>query len=61
MGGIRMPHAKHEQHLCVVHNVAYEKTHLENYKNLIKDARFICTKAGCAAASDEKVCDHGPL
>jgi hypothetical protein len=33
----------------------------ETYKNLVKNARFICRKCGRAAAKEENLCEPAPL
>lgn len=53
---IEMPHAEHEKHLCYLENVGYLKAHLEDYKKLVKDAKFVCRQCGRATVSEENIC-----
>lgn len=56
MEKVKMPHAEHEQHLCYLQNVGYLKTNLEDYKKLLKDAKFVCKGCGRAAATEKNLC-----
>ena len=56
MEKVKMPHAEHEQHLCYLQNVGYLKTNLEDYKKLLKDAKFVCKGCGRAAANEKNLC-----
>ena len=56
MADLKMPHPSHEEHLCFLQNVGYLKSNLEEYKKLVKDAKFICKGCGRAAASDKNLC-----
>ena len=53
---IEMPHPEHEKHLCYLENVGYVKTNLEEYKKLVKEAKFVCKQCGRAAAAEENIC-----
>ncbi len=44
MAEIKMPHAAHEEHLCLLENVGYLKSNLEDYKKLVRNPKFICKK-----------------
>jgi len=56
MADIKMPHPSHEQHLCLLQNVGYLQSNLEEYKKLVKNAKFICKNCGRVAASDNNLC-----
>jgi len=52
------PHLGHSKHLC---DMAKKGADFETYKNLVKNARFICKKCGRAAAKEENLCEPAPL
>ena len=54
----RAPHLGHSKHLC---NLAESGAGLEEYKGLVKNAKFICKKCGRAAANEENLCEAVPL
>ena len=56
MVDLKMPHPYHEEHLCLLQNVGYLKSNLEEYKNLVKDPKYICKGCGRVAASDKNLC-----
>ncbi len=53
---ITMPEEGHQFHLCYLQNVGFVKNKLEQYKKLVKDAKFVCTQCGRTAASDKNLC-----
>ena len=61
MAEIKMPHAAHEEHLCLLQNVGYLKSNLGDYKKLVKDAKFICRGCGRTAANEKNLCDPEKL
>jgi hypothetical protein len=61
MAEIKMPHLAHEEHLCLLENVGYLKSSLEDYKSLVKNAKFICKNCGRAAADQKNLCDPEKL
>jgi phage terminase large subunit GpA-like protein len=52
-------HAGHEKHLCF--KVSNKTTTLEEYKALVKDAKYLCKHCGRLAANAENLCDPIPL
>ena len=56
MAELKMPHAGHEDHLCLLHNVGHLKSNLEDYKKLVKDGKFICKNCGRVAANEKSLC-----
>jgi hypothetical protein len=56
MAEVKMPHPGHEKHLCLLQNTGYLKDNFEDYKNLVKDPKFVCKGCGRAAASDKDLC-----
>jgi hypothetical protein len=53
MAEIKMPHLAHEEHLCFLENIGYIKSNLNDYKELVKDATFICKPCGRVAANEK--------
>ena len=56
MAEIKMPHPEHEEHLCLLQNVGYLKTNLNDFKKLAKDGKFICKGCGRVAANEKNLC-----
>ena len=56
MGGIKMPHTDHENHLCYLHNVGYVSSNLEGYKKLVAGGQYMCKACGRVAASEKNLC-----
>jgi hypothetical protein len=52
----KMPHPGHEEHLCYLQNVGFLLKNWDDYKNLVKDGKFICRACGRVAASDNNLC-----
>ena len=61
LADVKMPHPRHEQHLCFLDNLGYVKTHLDEYKKLVKNARFVCKACGRVAVSDKNLCSPQKL
>jgi hypothetical protein len=56
-----MPHSKHEQHLCFLHNVGYVAKNLEEYKKLVRNARFVCKSCGRVGENAVNLCEPDKL
>jgi hypothetical protein len=56
MADLKMPNPSHEEHLCLLQNVGYLKSNLEEYRKLVKDPQYICKGCGRAAASEKNLC-----
>ena len=56
MTTVKMPHSEHEQHLCYLHNLGYVESKLEDYKQLIRNPKYVCKGCGRAAQSDKNLC-----
>jgi hypothetical protein len=52
-----MPHLNHEGHLCYLQNMGYLGSYLNDYKELVKNAKFVCKKCGRSAASEANLCE----
>ncbi len=56
MAEIKMPHPSHEQHLCLLQNVGYLNSNLEQYKKLVKEGKYVCQNCGRVAANEKNLC-----
>lgn len=61
MEDVKMPHEGHEEHLCYAHSMGMLTENPEEYKRLVKDAKYFCMGCGRAAASDKNLCVPAPL
>jgi hypothetical protein len=52
----QMPHIKHDQHLCYLQNMGYLENYFNDYKELVKNARFVCKNCGRSAGNEENLC-----
>jgi hypothetical protein len=52
------PHKNHEKHLC---NLVAEGTDLSDYKDLVRNSKFVCRNCGRSAGRAENLCDPVPL
>jgi hypothetical protein len=56
------PHGEHERHLCHLHNIErLLAEHPEEYKQLVRNAKYICIGCGRVAANQENLCAPRPL
>jgi len=51
-----MPHPGHEEHLCLLQNTGYVSDNLEEYKKLVRNAKFVCKRCGRVAANEKNLC-----
>jgi hypothetical protein len=51
-----MPHPGHDEHLCYLHNIGFLTKNLDDYKRLVKDAKYICKACGRTAVKDTNLC-----
>jgi hypothetical protein len=51
-----MPHPGHDEHLCYLQNVGFLSKNLDEYKKLVKDAKYVCKACGRTAAKDVNLC-----
>jgi hypothetical protein len=56
-----LPHPGHDTHLCFLENVGYLETHLDDYKKLVNDSRYVCKKCGRTANTADNLCVPEPL
>lgn len=53
------PHIGHQMHLCEL--AAEGQVSLEQFKSMVKDAKFICKSCGRVAAEELNLCNPVPL
>ncbi len=53
---VHMPHPGHEHHLCYFQNLGLLKDKMEEYKMLIRDAKYVCKDCGRSAVSPDNLC-----
>jgi len=53
---IEMPHDGHNKHLCYLVNMRFNEKHFKQFKELVRDAKYICKNCGRAAADKESLC-----
>lgn len=51
-----LPHAMHDEHLCYLVNMGYVKSNFNDYKELVRDAKFVCKTCGRGADSKDNLC-----
>jgi len=56
MAKVEMPHPGHEVHLCYLNNLGFQISNPEEYKKLVRDAKYMCKVCGRAAAKKENLC-----
>ena len=56
MAKSNMPHSGHNKHLCYLNNLGYQISNPKEYKELVKNAKFVCKICGRVAASDKNLC-----
>jgi len=52
----KMPHDGHEMHLCYLANLGYQAQDTEDYRKLVREAKYICQGCGRAAADKINLC-----
>ena len=66
----KMPHPGHEEHLCYLENIGYLRSpellemgvdRKEEYRRLVRRAKFLCKKCGRAAAAEVNLCEPEKL
>ena len=66
----KMPHPGHDEHLCYLENIGYLRSQellemgidrKDEFKKLVRKAKFICRKCGRAAAHQKNLCEPEKL
>ncbi len=52
----KMPHAHHEEHLCYLQNIGFVESNLNDYKDLVRNPKYVCANCGRAAAEETNLC-----
>jgi hypothetical protein len=69
MAELKMPHPGHDAHLCFLENIGHLQPNLmemgistkEEYKDLVRGAKFFCKKCGRAAKNERNLCEPEKL
>jgi hypothetical protein len=56
MAETKMPHPGHDKHLCYLNNLGFQISNPEEYKQLVRDGKFMCKICGRVAASEKNLC-----
>ena len=56
MGKPKMPHAGHDKHLCYLNNLGYQASNANEYRELVRDGKFLCKACGRVAANKKNLC-----
>jgi hypothetical protein len=57
----KMPHDGHEMHLCYLANLGYQAQDTEDYRKLVRGAKYVCKSCGRAAAEKINLCQPTKL
>jgi hypothetical protein len=56
MATAKMPHSEHEKHLCYLCNLDFHNGNSEEYKKLIKNAKYYCESCGRSSLNAKNLC-----
>ncbi len=56
MARVEMPHRGHDKHLCYLNNLGLQISSPEEYRELVRDGRFLCRMCGRVAAREKNLC-----
>jgi len=51
-----MPHWGHDEHLCLLENIGYLRVAFDDYKRMVRRAKFICKECGRVAGDARNLC-----
>jgi hypothetical protein len=51
-----MPHESHEKHLCYLANIGFPQSNIKVYKELVKNAQYMCKVCGRVAVDEQNLC-----
>lgn len=57
----KMPHPGHDKHLCYLNNIGFLASNPDDYKALLRNAKYVCKNCGRAAAEAKNLCKPEPL
>jgi len=52
----KMPHLGHGKHLCYLTNIGMQLSSPAEYKELVREAEYMCKVCGRVAASKDNLC-----
>ena len=53
---VEMPHWGHGEHLCLLENIGYLRVAFDDYKPMVRGAKFICKECGRVAGDERNLC-----
>jgi hypothetical protein len=53
---VEMPHWGHEEHLCLLENIGYLRVAPDDFKQMVKGAKFVCKECGRVAGDERNLC-----
>ena len=56
-----MPHPGHDRHLCWLTGLGFQVQQSEEYKDLVRDGKFMCKGCGRVAADGSSLCEPEKL
>jgi hypothetical protein len=56
MAKVKMPHPGHAKHLCYLNNIGFQNSNSGDYKNLVRNPKFMCKICGRVAARKSSLC-----
>ena len=61
MAKAQMPHPGHDKHLCYLNNLGFQISNPGDYKELVRDGKFVCKICGRVAAKEINLCKPAKL
>jgi len=61
MAKAQMPHPGHDKHLCYLNNLGFQISNPKEYKDLVRDGKFVCKICGRVAAKEVNLCKPAKL
>ena len=56
MEKVEMPHPGHEEHLCWLINMGFQRQRPDEYKALVREGRYMCEGCGRVAVNKDNLC-----
>jgi hypothetical protein len=56
MAKAQMPHPEHDKHLCYLNNLGFQISNADEYKDLVRNGKFMCKVCGRVAAEEKNLC-----